>query len=66
MIMRASEHYLTWEPLQSVVKELFYAAEQGDCIIIRQLLRQVVDGYVPQGKIVDLLFNQKRLSAVND
>ena len=45
-----------------VLHELLDATEQGDCLMIRQLLRQTVDGYVPQGEVVDLVFNQKKLS----
>lgn len=35
----------------------------SDCVLIRQVLRHVVDGYAPQGDIVDLVYNQKKLSA---
>ncbi len=45
-----------------VLQELLAAVESGDCVLIRQLLRQTVDGYVPQGELVDLVFNQKKLS----
>jgi hypothetical protein len=32
---------------------------------LRLLLCQTIDGYVPQGELVDLLFNQNKLSAVD-
>ena len=61
MIMRANEAFLPWSELQTVLHELLAAVESGDCVLIRQLLRQTVDGYVPQGELVDLMFKQKKL-----
>ena len=62
MIMRADEAFLPWDELIVVVQELFDAAATGDCVLIRQLLRQTVDGYAPQGELVDLVYLQKKLS----
>lgn len=61
MIMRADEAFLPWDELVVVLQALFDAAANGDCVLIRQLLRQTVDGYVPQGEIVDLVYNQRNL-----
>ncbi len=61
MIMRADEAFLPWDELRGVLQELLSAAEQGDCTLIRQLLRQTVDGYTPQGEVVDWVFNQQKL-----
>ena len=63
MIMRANESYLPWDELRPILQQLLSASESGDCVQVRQILRQVVDGYIPQGDIVDYVFNQKRLSA---
>jgi len=63
MIQRANENFLPWAELEPLLQELHQAAKDGDCVLIRQMLRQVVDGYKPQGNIVDLVFNQKRLIA---
>ena len=63
MIMRADEDFLPWPELQKTLQELLAAVDIGDCVLIRQILRQTVDGYVPQGDLVDLVFNQKKLSA---
>lgn len=63
MIMRADEDFLPWAELEGVLQELVAAANSGDCVLIRQLLRQTVDGYVPQGDLVDLLYHQKKLNA---
>ena len=62
MIMRADEEFLPWPELTVVLQELLEAVEKGDCVLIRQLLRQTVDGYVPQGEVVDWVFNQKKLT----
>ncbi|HKM27048.1 MAG TPA: UDP-N-acetylglucosamine 4,6-dehydratase family protein, partial [Thiopseudomonas sp.] len=62
MIMRADEDFLPWAELEGVLQELVAAANSGDCVLIRQLLRQTVDGYVPQGDLVDLLYHQKKLN----
>jgi len=62
MIMRANEAFLPWNELQTVLHEFLAAVESGDCDLIRQLLRQTVDGYVPQGELVDLMFKQKKLA----
>ena len=59
MIMRADEEFLSWEQLGLVLAELFEAVEREDFIAVRQLLQRVVNGYVPEGEIVDW-YHQKR------
>ncbi len=61
MIMRADEEFLCWEQLGLVLGELFEAVEQEDFIAVRQLLQRVVNGYVPDGEIVDW-YHQKRFN----
>jgi len=61
MIMRADEEFLTWDQLGRVLAELFEAVEREDFIAVRQLLQRVVNGYVPEGEIVDWC-HQKRCS----
>lgn len=60
MIMRADEELLLWAELCGVLQRLKHLADQGDCVSIRQLLRETVCGYSPQGEIVDLLYNQHK------
>lgn len=62
MIMRADEEFLPWDKLQLVLQELLAAVDSGDCVLIRQILRETVDGYIPQGELVDWVHNQKKLS----
>lgn len=60
MIMRADEELLLWAELCGVLQRLKHLADQGDCVSIRQLLRETVCGYSPQGEIVDLVYNQNK------
>ncbi len=53
MIMRANEDHLPWEHFKAVLGELLQAVEQDDYDRVRQLLRQTVSGYAPEGEIVD-------------
>lgn len=61
MIMRADEEYFTWDALRSVLAKLLKAVEQDDYPQVRVLLREVVSGYVPEGEIVDLIYQQRRV-----
>jgi len=60
MIMRADEEYFTWDVLRGVLTKLLKAVEQDDYPQVRVLLREVVSGYVPEGEIVDLIYQQRR------
>lgn len=62
MIMSANEQFVPWADFVQVLKQLRTAAMQDDCIKLRQLLREYVDGYVPQGDIVDLVYKKRSLS----
>ncbi|MEB0075940.1 nucleoside-diphosphate sugar epimerase/dehydratase [Pseudomonas sp. CCI3.2] len=61
MIMSASEDYMTWEILKTKVAELLSAIDDLDYVRVRQLLRDTVSGYSPDGEIVDWFFLQNRL-----
>ena len=61
MIMCANESYVPWSEFGQVLEQLYQAAVAGDCLSVRQLLRQYVDGYLPQGDIVDLMHEQRGL-----
>ncbi|MGM3388267.1 polysaccharide biosynthesis protein [Stutzerimonas stutzeri] len=60
MIMRADEEYFTWDALRGVLAKLLEAVERDDYPQVRVLLREVVSGYVPEGEIVDLIYQQRR------
>ncbi|WP_374046009.1 polysaccharide biosynthesis protein [Pseudomonas donghuensis] len=61
MIMSANEDYLNWEALKSRIQELLSAIEDDDYPKVRQLLRETVSGYSPDGEIVDWIYQQRRL-----
>ncbi|MGA8138758.1 MAG: nucleoside-diphosphate sugar epimerase/dehydratase [Pseudomonas gingeri] len=61
MIMTANEDLLPWEVLKGKLTELLSAIERDDYSRVRQLLRDTVSGYAPDGEIVDLIYQQRRL-----
>ncbi|KJH76707.1 polysaccharide biosynthesis protein [Pseudomonas gregormendelii] len=61
MIMSANEDHLPWEVLKTKLTELLLAVEHDDYTRVRQLLRDTVSGYAPDGEIVDWIYQQRRL-----
>lgn len=61
MIMSANEDHLSWDALKIKLAELLAAIEQDDYTRVRQLLRDTVSGYAPDGEIVDWIYQQRRL-----
>ncbi len=61
MIMSANEDYLPWDVLKAKLTELLAAVDQDDYTLVRQLLRDTVSGYAPDGEIVDWIYQQRRL-----
>lgn len=61
MIMRADEEYFSWDELKTLLRKLLKAVEQDDYPQVRVLLREMVNGYVPEGEIVDLIYQQRRV-----
>ncbi len=61
MIMTANEDYLSWDVLKVKLSELLRAVDQDDYARVRQLLRDTVSGYSPDGEIVDWIYQQRRL-----
>ena len=59
MIMRASEEFLGWEILKVRLQNLLDAVEKGDYALVRQLLKETVSGYSPEGDIVDWMHIQR-------
>lgn len=62
MIMRANEEFLPWSELQPMIDELLAHVEDDDYAAVRKLLRDTVQGYVPEKEIVDLVYMQKSTS----
>ena len=61
MIMTANEDHLSWDVLKVKLTELLAAVDQDDYARVRQLLRETVSGYTPDGEIVDWIYQQRRL-----
>ncbi|MDP3979407.1 MAG: nucleoside-diphosphate sugar epimerase/dehydratase [Pseudomonas sp.] len=61
MIMRANEECLSWEVFKKVLADLLNAVERDDYDRVRQLLRETVSGYAPEGEIVDWIHLQRRI-----
>lgn len=53
MIMSTTEDYLSWDLLKAKLGDLLAAVNEGDYPRVRQLLRELVSGYTPEGEIVD-------------
>lgn len=61
MIMSANEDYIPWDHLKAKLAELNSAVVADDYTRVRQLLRETVSGYSPDGDIVDWFYQQRRL-----
>ncbi|NHC11231.1 polysaccharide biosynthesis protein [Pseudomonas stutzeri] len=60
MIMTANEEYLSWDQLKVLLSRLMAAVDEDDYPQVRQLLREMVSGYKPEGEIVDWIYQQRR------
>ncbi len=61
MIMSAHEDYLPWDELKPKLHQLLAAIAQDNYVLVRQLLRETVSGYAPDGDIVDWIHQQHRM-----
>lgn len=59
LIMRAEEHELSWHALKAALENIDSACHQFQCDVLRNILKEVVDGYQPQGEICDYLWECK-------
>jgi FlaA1/EpsC-like NDP-sugar epimerase len=55
-ILKAAENYLPWAVLEKKLNALELALNVNDVGVIRQMLEQLVSGYVPSGEIVDWVY----------
>ena len=47
--------------LKQKLSELVFAVNEDDYTKVRQLLRETVSGYAPDGEIVDWIYQKRRL-----
>ncbi|WP_259099395.1 nucleoside-diphosphate sugar epimerase/dehydratase [Pseudomonas sp. JUb42] len=59
MIMSAHEDFLSWDLLKTQLSRLLAAVEEDDYTTVRQLLRETVNGYAPDGEIVDWIYQER-------
>ena len=62
-ILRANEAYIPWSALLPMLDTLAQAVKDEDYPLIRQTLLTTVQGYQPSTGIVDLLYEQRSLTA---
>ena len=60
MIMSANEELLSWDELKCCLNNLLEAVDQDDYTRVRQMLRDTVSGYSPEGDIVDWIYQKRR------
>ncbi|MNG35144.1 hypothetical protein D3C84_1218140 [compost metagenome] len=63
MIMSAHEDHLSWDVLKDKLSALLAAISTDDYVRVRQLLRETVSGYSPDGEIVDWIHTQRRVDS---
>lgn len=59
-IMRAEEHYLSWEETKDLLDELDLACHNYQCNLVQELLIRAPTDYNSSGHIDDLVWKQKR------
>ena len=58
-IMKANEKFLPWSELQPMITTLRIAAVNGDVMMIRSMLQQLVPEYKPDEKVVDWVYREQ-------
>jgi hypothetical protein len=57
--MQLLPDYLPWESLESQLRTLQIAAENGDVEMIRALLSQLVEEYQPDERVADWVYREQ-------
>ncbi|MEJ8825635.1 VanZ family protein [Variovorax humicola] len=63
-IMKAHEDFLKWGVLGERLEALSAALDVNDVPMIRQLLKQMVNGYRPDGEVVDWVHMEQKAAAL--
>jgi FlaA1/EpsC-like NDP-sugar epimerase len=58
-IMKANEKFLPWNELQPMITTLRIAAVNGDVMMIRNMLQQLVPEYQPDQNVVDWVYREQ-------
>jgi FlaA1/EpsC-like NDP-sugar epimerase len=59
-IMKAHEDFVPWAELQSQLTALGVALHANDVLLIRRLLKELVQGYQPDGGVVDWVWTESQ------
>jgi len=62
--MKAHEDFLKWGVLGERLEALSAALDVNDVPMIRQLLKQMVNGYRPDGEVVDWVHMEQKAAAL--
>ena len=58
-ILRAKEEFISWGELEHKLKSLEIALSINDVSFVRQMLQQLVTGYLPSEKVVDWVYREQ-------
>jgi len=58
-IFRAEEEYLSEEELETYIALIKEAEKSGDLIALRDILKKVVTGFIPDDEIVDVVYKEQ-------
>ena len=64
-IMKANEKFIPWSELQPMVTTLRIAAVNGDVLMIRSMLQQLVPEYQPDQNVVDWVYREQIAESEN-
>lgn len=62
-IMKAQEHHINWEQLQPMLRTMQIAANNGDVMVLRVLLQQLVPEYKLEEKVADWVYREQMAQA---
>ena len=57
LIMRAKEDKFSWEELNGMLDQLSLSNDSSEYENSRIILKKIVTGFKPEGKITDILYN---------
>ena len=58
-ILRAEEDSLSSEELKKYLSLLDQAERNGDVVMLRDILKETVSGFIPEEEIVDVVYKQR-------
>lgn len=64
-IMKAREQFIPWDEFEPKLHALRIALSANDIGVIRQMVQQLVDGYIPSKEILDWVHLQQKITAMD-